>query len=100
MKVIAIGSLDKPVTAEQRQQIMPKEVPATLKHYLEGTIEQFWYRQDKPGVIFLMNVESLEKAKKTVEALPLVTAGAAKYELMQVGPLAPLGMLLTGEVSA
>ena len=100
MKVIAIGSIDKPITPEQRQEIMPKEVPATLKHYLEGTIEQFWYRQDKPGVIFLMKVESLEKAKEVVESLPLVTAGAAKYELVQVGPLAPLGILLTGEVRA
>jgi len=47
-------------------------------------------------VIFLMNVESLEQAKATVEALPLVTHGFATYELMQVGPLAPLGMLIQG----
>jgi hypothetical protein len=39
---------------------MPNEVPATLKLYLDGKIEQFFYRQDAPGVIFLMNVESVE----------------------------------------
>ena len=94
MKVIAIGSIVQPISPEKRQQIMPQEVPATLKLYLEGTIEQFWYRQDKPGVVFLMNVESLEKARLAVEALPLVTAGAAKYELIQVGPLKPLERLL------
>jgi len=96
MKVIAIGNIGKAPTPEQRQQIMPREVPATLKLYLDGKIEQFWFRQDKPGVIFLMNVESLEQAKATVEALPLVTHGFATYELMQVGPLAPLGMLIQG----
>ena len=97
MKVMAVGSITKPITPEQRQQIMPNEVPATLKHYLDGIIEQFWYRQDAPGVIFLMNVESVEQAKTAVNALPLVTGGFAKDEFMQVGPLAPLGLLIQGK---
>jgi len=45
-------------------------------------------------VVFLMNVESLEQAKATVEGLPLTTQGFVKYELLPVGPLAPLGLLL------
>jgi hypothetical protein len=97
MKVIAIGNIIKPVTPEQRAQVMPKEVPATLKLYLDGKIEQFFYRQDKPGVIFLMNVDSVEQAKATIETLPLVTEGFAQYEFMHVGPLAPLGMLIQGK---
>jgi hypothetical protein len=97
MKVMAIGSIIKPLTPEQRQQVMPNEVPATLRHYLEGKIEQFWYRQDAPGVIFLMNVETVEQAKATIGELPLVTGGYAKYEFMQVGPLAPLGLLIQGK---
>jgi len=97
MKVIAIGSGIKPITPESRQQIMPKEVPATLKLYLDGKIEQFFYRQDKPGVIFVMNVDSVEQAKSTIEAMPLVTEGYLRYEFMPVGPLAPLGMLIQGK---
>jgi hypothetical protein len=94
MKVMAVGSITKPLSPEQRQQVMPNEVPATLKLYLDGKIEQFWYRQDAPGVVFLMNVESVAAAKATVEALPLVTGGYATYDFMQVGPLAPLGLLM------
>ena len=97
MKVMAVISIIKPLSAEQRQQIMPKEVPDTLRLYLDGKIEQFWYRQDTPGVIFLMNVENVEQAKSTIEALPLVTGGYAKYDFMQVGPLAPLGLLIQGK---
>lgn len=96
MKIIAIGSIIKPISAEQRGEIMPKEVPATLKLYLEGRIEQFWARQDKPGVVFLLSADSLEKAKAALDGLPLVTGGFAQYELIPVGPLAPLGMLLQG----
>jgi hypothetical protein len=97
MKVMAIGTIVKPLSPEQRQQVMPNEVPATLRHYLDGKIEQFWYRQDAPGVIFLMNVESVDQAKATLGELPLVTGGYAKYDFMQVGPLAPLGLLIQGK---
>ena len=94
MKVLAIGSIVKPVPPEQRQQIMLKEVPDTLRLYLDEKIEQFWSRTDKPGVMFLMNVESIEQAKETVDSLPLVAKGFAQYELMPVGPLSPLGLLI------
>lgn len=97
MKVLAVASIVKPFSDEDKKQIMPHEVPATLKHYLDGKIEQFWFRQDKPGVIFLMNVESVEEARAAVEALPLTSGRWAQYELMQVGPLAPLGLLLQGK---
>ena len=39
MKVFAIASIPQGVTIEQIQQLLPKEVPATLKHYLDGKIE-------------------------------------------------------------
>ncbi len=96
MKILAVASIVKPFSDDDKKQIMPGEVPATLKLYLDGKVEQFWFRQDKPGVIFLMNVDSIEDAKATVEALPLTAGGWAQYELMQVGPLLPLGLLLQG----
>ena len=95
MKVLAIGSIS-PLTPEQKQKYMPSEVPHTLKLYLDGKIEQFWFRQnpEKPGVVFLMNVESVEDAKATLDALPLTTAKLMTFDLIQVGPLAPLGLLI------
>lgn len=97
MKVLAIASIIKPVSDEQKKDIMPREVPATLKHYLDGKIEQFWARQDAPGVVFLMNAESVEAARAELGTLPLVAEGFAKYELIPVGPLLPLGLLIQGK---
>jgi hypothetical protein len=94
MKVLAIGSISQQLTPEQRAQIMPKEVRHTLELYLDGKIEQFWFRQDTPGVIFLMNLESVEQAKAELDTLPLATAKLMTFHLMPVGPLAPLGMLI------
>jgi len=94
MKVFAIGSIVRPLTEEQREQVLSKEVPHTLKLYLDSRIEQFWFRHDKLGVVFLMNVESVDDAKTIIGELPLVTGGFAEYEFMQVGPLVPLGRLI------
>jgi hypothetical protein len=94
MKVFAIASIVKPVSDAQKKEIMPREVPATLQHYLDGKIEQFWARQDAPGVIFLMNVDSVEQARADIGKLPLVTDGFAQYDFIPVGPLAPLGLLI------
>ena len=96
MKVFAIGTGVKPLTDEQRKEIMPKEVPDTLRLYLDGRIEQFWFRDDKPGVVFLMNVESVEQAKATIGALPLAAGGHLAFEMIPVGPLKPLGLLIQG----
>jgi hypothetical protein len=97
MKVFAVGNFSAPPTPQQRDAILPKEVPHTLRLYLDGLIEQFWFRTDKPGVVFLMNVESVDQARSTVESLPLAQAGLMAFELTPVGPLAPLGRLLPAE---
>jgi len=94
MKVFAIGAITTPPTPEQRDEILRSEVPATLQHYLDGKIEQFWFRSDRLGVVFYMDVESVEEAKAEVGQLPLTEAGFMTYEFIPVGPLAPLGRLI------
>jgi hypothetical protein len=69
---------------------MSKEVPDTLKLYLDGKIDQFWFCEDQPGVVFLLNAASVEAARSMVEALPLVTNGYFAYEYIPVGPLKQL----------
>lgn len=97
MKVFAIGSLTKQLPDEEREALLQREVPHTLSMYLEGPIEQFWFRQDSPGPIFLMEVGSIEEAKAAVDAMPIVVAGVASYDFIPVGPLAPLGRLIAGK---
>lgn len=95
MKVFAIGAItNPPATPEARDAILSKEVPATLQHYLDGKIEQFWFRQDRLGVIFLMDVASVDDAKAEVGTLPLTHAGHMTYDFIPAGPLAPLGRLI------
>lgn len=94
MKVLAIGTL-KPLTDEQSKRIFPSEVPATLKLYLSGKIEQFWLRAEMKGAVFLLNVDSVGEAEQLVGALPFTREDLHTFEYLPVGPLLPLGFLIT-----
>ena len=96
MKVFAIATPKTILTPDKLQQYMRAEVSATLQHYLDGTIEQFWFRE-KLGPIFLMNVESVEQAKASLAELPLVANDIMTYEVFPVTPLSPLRLLIHGK---
>jgi hypothetical protein len=94
-KILAIGQFTRPPTPEQIKEFFPKEVPATLRLYLAGKIDQWWIRQTQTGAVFLLNVTSLEEARALMEELPLGQAGLMKHEFIELGPLTPLHLLLT-----
>ena len=95
-KVLAIGQFTRAPTPEQLKEIFPKEVPATLRLYLAGKIDQWWIRQTQTGPVFLLNVTSLEEASTLMEMLPLGQAGLMKHEFIELGPLTPINLLLNG----
>jgi hypothetical protein len=93
MKVLAIGTL-KPLTKEQSDRIFPHEVPATLKLYLNGKIEQFWLRDEMKGAVFVLNVESVAEAETLLASLPFTQEKLHTFDLLPIGPLLPLGFLI------
>ena len=93
-KILAIGHFTKPPTPAQIKEFFPKEVPATLRLYLAGKIDQWWIRQTQTGPVFLLNVTSVEEARALMENLPLGQAGLMKHEFIELGPLTPLHLLL------
>ena len=97
MKVMCVSKWAKAPTPEERDAIMPKEVSATLKLYLDGVIEQMWFKQDAPGVVFLVQADSVDTAKAQLHGLPLGQAGLMDFDFIPVGPLAPLGMLIAAK---
>lgn len=96
-KILAIGRLSAPLTPDQRRSIMPKEVPDTVRLYLDGKIDQWYVRQDGKGVVFLLNVTSVEEANALLEKLPLGQAKLMDFDLIPLGPLNPLRLLLNDQ---
>ena len=79
---------------EQIQKVIPEEVRATVRLYLEGKIRQWYSRSDGNGVILIVNATSIADAETVVDALPLTKANLVDHEYTELGPLAPLYNLI------
>jgi hypothetical protein len=94
-KVLAIGSWTAKATPETRPPVMPFEARDTLRLQLAGKIDQWFAKTDGSGAVFLMNVTDPAEAHALLEALPLGQAEMMTFELIPMGPLWPLGLLLS-----
>jgi hypothetical protein len=91
-KIMALGRFTSPPTPEQIKEFFPREVPATLRLYLAGHIDQWWARQDQKGPLFLMHATSVEEARAV---LPLGIAKLMEFDYVELSPLTPLHLLLS-----
>lgn len=93
-KIIAIGSVTPGSTQEAISAVLPQEVRETVQLHLDGKIEQWNVRNDKLGVVFVLNMTNVDEAKAMFAKMPLDRAGLISFEFIPVGPLAPLSLLL------
>ncbi len=97
-KILAIGNwTEKGLDRAARFPVMVKEVPATVRLYLTGVIEQWYLKPDISGVVFIMNVDSAAAAHALLEKLPLGVAGMMAFDFIPLGPITPLRFLLPQE---
>lgn len=93
-KIIAIGSITPGSTQEAISKVLPQEVRETVQLHLDGKLEQWNVRNDKLGVVFVLNMTDVEEAKAIFAEMPLDRAGLITFEFIPVGPLSPLSLLL------
>ncbi len=93
-KILAISHfIGTSMTPAQRAQIMPHEVHDTVNAYLAGKIDQWYFRTDGKGVVFLVNASTPEEAKNILEKFPLGQAGLMSFDYIPLGPLSPLRII-------
>ena len=92
-RILAIGTV-QPADLQQVRRMLPGEAQAAMELYLEGKIDQWYSRQDGPGIVLILNATDPAMAKEIVEALPLVRENLMSFELVPLGPLTPLRQLL------
>src|SRR6516162_11031462 len=93
-KVLAISRFTgASLTPAQRAEIMPHEVHDTVNAYLAGKIDQWYFRNDGKGVVFIVNASTPEEAKDILEQFPLGKAGLMGFDYIPLGPLSPLRII-------
>ena len=82
------------VDASALAAVMPDEVRDTVLAYLDGKIQQWFARADGRGVVFILNVHTVDEAAAVMNALPLGKAKLADFAYTALTPLTPLRRLL------
>jgi hypothetical protein len=96
-KTTAVMVIVTPKQGVERQQIMkvmPAEIRATVKLYLNGEIRQWYSRGDGRGVILVLDVKTVDEAHAIMDTLPLAKENLMDHEYIPVGPLLPLASLI------
>ena len=92
--VLVIQTAKQGVTAEQVMAVIPSEIRATVKLYLDGKIQQWYSRGDGKGVVIILDAKNEDEARGIVENLPLAKAQLMDAVYVSVGPLMPLRALM------
>jgi len=92
--VLVIETLKPGVTPQQIVAVIPEEIRATVKLYLDGKIRQWYSRGDGKGGIFLVDAKTEDEARALIETLPLAKEHLLDHEYIPVGPLMPLRALI------
>jgi hypothetical protein len=96
-KTTAVLVIETPrtgVTPAQIMALIPNEIRATVKLYLDGKIREWYSRGDGKGVVFLVDAKTEEEARAIMETLPLAKEQLMDHEYIPVGPLMPLRALM------
>ena len=93
-EVLVIQSPREGVTVQQVLAVIPQEIRATVKLYLDGRIREWYSRGDGKGVIFLVDAKTEDEARAIMETLPLAKEQLMDTQYIPVGPLMPLRALM------
>ena len=95
-EVMVIMTAKQGVTRQQIMDVMPAEIRATVKLYLDGQIRQWYSRGDGRGVVLFLDVKTVDEAHTVMDTLPLAKENLIDHEYIPVGPLLPLASLISG----
>ena len=93
-EVMVILTAKQGVDRQQIMKVMPAEIRATVRLYLDGEIRQWYSRGDGRGVILVLDVKTVDEAHAIMDTLPLSKVNLMDHEYIPVGPLLPLASLI------
>jgi len=92
--VLVIETAKQGISPQQIVALIPEEIRATTKLYLDGKIREWYSRGDCKGIVFLLDAKTEDEARAIMETLPLAKEHVMDSQYIPVGPLMPLRALL------
>jgi hypothetical protein len=92
--VLVLMTIKADAPREELARILPSEVRATVRLYLDGKLRQWFQRSDGTGVVFILPSTTIAEAQTIMASLPLAQAHLVDDEYIALSPLGPLAALL------
>lgn len=100
MKILAIDKVLPEATPEKLGAIFMDEVKQIVKMHLADVVREVYFRQDRSGIVLMLECPSLDEARGMIDTLPLVKEKLIDFDLIPLGPFMPLALLLEGPAEA
>lgn len=93
MKILAIDKILPGATEEKIYTHIKEEAAKAWEFYEQDIVREWYFRQDRGGVVLMLECDSIEAAKDVIDDLPLVKAGLVDFDLIPLGAFKPLASL-------
>ena len=93
MKILAIAKVDPQTTLEELQPYLEAEVKHAWKLYKKGTFREMYDRQDRTGVVFVLECNSVDEARTILDELPFVREKFIDFIVVPLEPFSYFELL-------
>ena len=98
MKILAIAKVDPQTTPDKIKPWLEAEVKHAWKLYKDGPVREMYSCPDRRlGVVFVLECDGTDEAKKSLDELPFVREKLIDFELIPLGPFSYFEMLFGGQ---
>jgi hypothetical protein len=88
MKFLCLDIPQPGATLQQYEPHMLNETRHAWKLYKSGIVRELNFRQDRPGVAFIAEADSVDDVRKALNDFPLAKAGLISWDVIPLGPFA------------
>lgn len=86
MKLLCLDIPQPGATMAQYQPHMVDEARHAWQLYKGGILREMYFRQDRPGVAFIAEADSVEAARQALQGFPLAKARLIDWDIIPLGP--------------
>jgi muconolactone delta-isomerase len=85
VKILALIDLAPGATPDKFAPLLKEEAARAWELYKEGVFREMNFRTDKPGVVNILECDSLDDARDVLNSLPMAKAGFFTFEVIPLG---------------
>ena len=95
MKILAIERESNGVSNDAFVPHLKTEAARVWELYLSGALREFYFRDDQPAAVLILECDDVDAAQKVLDTLPLVKEGLITFDIIPLVPYPGLSRLFS-----